>query len=544
MPFDVESARKSGYSDDEIVQHLSKTREFDYQSALKSGYSSPDIIDYLSKTPPPGRAPATPTPEPAQPKSVREFLLKSIPESAVGLAKGVAGAVTRPVETGKTLLSIPIGAAEKGFEALGFPQKPSGAEAIFDAFTNMLKERYGSMEAVKETAYRDPIGFLLDVSTVGAPAAGAIKATGAAPRVAEIAGRTAEAISPLEAPITVAKALRRPAEEALGFTTGTGRAAVQEAMKGSPEFVKAMRGVTGEEEILGVAQTALQTIKNERGAEYQGKLSEISKLKQSLDISPIRNKLDETLKVFNVKPGKEPGTLDFSRSTIDKSGQADVERIVEMVKDWGSKPGDRTPIMLDTLKRRLDDFYSENKNSRVIVSAVKDSVKGVLTKNVPEYQSMTANYARVSEDINEIQKALSLGTRAGADTALKKLLSSMRNNQEFRRSMLNKLDEATAGDLSAQVAGAAMKSPVPAHLGIIGATGVLTYLVKGLSVAEPSIAASLAMASPRIVGEVLSGISRMIQAMPPIPVAELGKYGVQAQRLLEMQQEQRPQGAQ
>src|SRR3972149_981818 len=449
MPFDVESARKSGYSDDEIVQHLSKPGEFDYQSALKSGYSSPDIIHYLSKPPPPGRAIAAPTLEPAQPKSVREFLLKSIPESAVGLAKGVAGAVTRPVETGKTILSIPIGAAEKGFEALGFPQKPSGAEAIFDAFANMLKERYGSMEAVKETASRDPIGFLLDVSTVGAPAAGVIKATGAVPRVAEIAGRTAEAISPLEAPITVAKALRRPAEEALGFTTGTGRAAVQEAMKGSPEFVKAMRGVTGEEEILGVAQTALQTIKNERGAEYQGKLSEISKLKQSLDISPIRNKLDETL------------------------------------------------------KRRPADFYSENKNSRVIVSAVKDSVKGVLTKNVPEYQSMTANYARVSEDINEIQKALSLGTRAGADTALKKLLSSMRNNQEFRRSMLNKLDEATAGDLSAQVAGAAMKSPVPAHLGIIGATGVLTYLVKGLSVAEPSIAASLAMASPRIVGEVL-----------------------------------------
>jgi hypothetical protein len=49
--FDVNAARQSGYSDDEILAHLTQTRNFDVDSALKSGYSKADVIQYLSSTP-------------------------------------------------------------------------------------------------------------------------------------------------------------------------------------------------------------------------------------------------------------------------------------------------------------------------------------------------------------------------------------------------------------------------------------------------------------------------------------------------------------
>lgn len=49
--FDVNAARSAGYSDDEILQHLTQSRSFDVQSALKSGYSKGDIINYLAGSP-------------------------------------------------------------------------------------------------------------------------------------------------------------------------------------------------------------------------------------------------------------------------------------------------------------------------------------------------------------------------------------------------------------------------------------------------------------------------------------------------------------
>lgn len=48
MPFDIEGARKSGYTDAEIADHLSQQSKFDAAGARSSGYSDADIIKHLS----------------------------------------------------------------------------------------------------------------------------------------------------------------------------------------------------------------------------------------------------------------------------------------------------------------------------------------------------------------------------------------------------------------------------------------------------------------------------------------------------------------
>jgi hypothetical protein len=58
--FDLNAARQAGYSDDEILQHLTSTRNFDVNSALKSGYSKSDVIGYLASTPAPNVPGQTP----------------------------------------------------------------------------------------------------------------------------------------------------------------------------------------------------------------------------------------------------------------------------------------------------------------------------------------------------------------------------------------------------------------------------------------------------------------------------------------------------
>ena len=54
MAFDVEGARKAGYSDEEIADHLAQESKFDVAGARKSGYSDAEIVQHLAE------APATP----------------------------------------------------------------------------------------------------------------------------------------------------------------------------------------------------------------------------------------------------------------------------------------------------------------------------------------------------------------------------------------------------------------------------------------------------------------------------------------------------
>ena len=54
MPFDVEAARKDGYSDADISNYLSQKSNFDITSAKKDGYTDADIIQHLSNKSPKG----------------------------------------------------------------------------------------------------------------------------------------------------------------------------------------------------------------------------------------------------------------------------------------------------------------------------------------------------------------------------------------------------------------------------------------------------------------------------------------------------------
>jgi hypothetical protein len=49
MAFDVNAARKSGYSDVEIADFLGKQSKFDAMGAIKAGYAPAELVDYLQK---------------------------------------------------------------------------------------------------------------------------------------------------------------------------------------------------------------------------------------------------------------------------------------------------------------------------------------------------------------------------------------------------------------------------------------------------------------------------------------------------------------
>lgn len=473
--------------------------------------------------------------------------IPNIPTSGMNYVKNMATAVMPKKES----YYIPGGEMARGFGnlAIGGVQKlipgEQGKEKYADTVGQFYKDRYGGGENVKNTFINDPVGFGADVSTLlslggtGASAAGrlikpATKSTAMMPAAANIppappaqmstlekigiemsqVGKAIEptnlAIKAITPPIKIAGSV---ASQIWGrLLTGAGSEAIETAFHGSPDFVDAMRGNIPKENVIGNAKDALNKMNLERSYKYQQTLEKLPNTKP-LDIVPIRSRFIDMLNRFKIKYDQNTGTtkfktttgLDFSRSRIiKKADQKDLNEIFNVVKDWGSRPDDLLPKNVDTLKQILGEYYSENSNIRAIVSATYSKARRTLVDNVPGYEKMVGDYETSIKTTNEIKKALSLSDRAMADTALRKLMSTMRENFEFRRDLLKQLEDTSGSDLSGQIAGLTMQSYIPK--GLIG-KGVDIGLLSGLLFAHtfsPTIGAVLLASSPRVAGEFLN----------------------------------------
>ena len=316
----------------------------------------------------------------------------------------------------------------------------------------------------------------------------------------------------------VAKGVWKLGKNILGVTTGTGKAAIEEAVKASPDFTKAMRGEMSGEEIVGNAKGALNLLKEQRGAAYQEHLAKLS-TEKSIDMSPVLKKTRELMKAYNVKIDAE-GNLDLSRVAMGKTGRNDIEDIITTLNTWGKQKGDRTPMGLDALKRQLDDFYSDSSQARQFVSSLRNSVKDTISKAVPEYGEMIKGYSEATKLIKDIESGLMMRKqgmtgRIVADQTLNRLLKVIKSDSDpLRKDLIKILSEKGAQDLTAQLAGYSMKNPLRGGFG-----GGVALAELGSTVIHPKMWPVLAASSPRLVGEFLRAYGKVAK--------EIGKPEVQ-----------------
>lgn len=296
----------------------------------------------------------------------------------------------------------------------------------------------------------------------------------------------------------------------IGRITGAGPGAAEEAVKGSEAFTDAMRGKITPEEIVDNAKEALGSLKAARAEAYQSKLAEIGKIKGEIDTAPIGEKTIKLAERYGVKV-KSDGTFDLSRTALGSKGNRDVKEILDIVKGWGSQPGDKTPMGLDTLKRQLDDFYSESSSARAFVAELRNEVRNLIVKNVPEYAQMTKGYAEATKLIKDVEQGLSLkktglSGRVVADQTLRRLMSSMRDNFELRRELLAILGEQGGQDLTGQVAGYTMSALLPR--GLAGITPSVAGTAAALNYLNPKWLPLIVASSPRVSGEFLRMVGK------------------------------------
>lgn len=429
--------------------------------------------------------------------------LGNIPSSTLGFGKSLVQ-FFNPINTVKTAQEIGTTLADSKGVTLGsfLKELPSATynTLVPQFFTKLFK---GDVEGAKKIITEDPVGQLAPVLLV---MRGVAEKAGVGAKFDKVISETTKTVTkPITKTVT---GVGNVVTNTLGVTTGAGGGAIKTALQGGKEFTDAMRGKTSMKDVLAESQDAVSRLAEMRRMEYQTKLADIKKMPQNLDISPVIKTLQENLRSFNVKPinGEITGKS-FERSVLqnDKPAQGVFKTIYDNLKTYGTQPGDRTPIALDTLKRSLSDLYSDNSSVRSFTQSMTSSVNGILKKNIPKYEEMTKQYADYSNLLKDIKQNLAVGGKAAEGTAMTRLTNALKQNNELRLEVLKELEKVTGVNLKDKIAGAALSEAIPR--GFIG-KGIDIYALSSMfrGIFSPEVFAQILLTSPRFVGELMNAL--------------------------------------
>ena len=284
----------------------------------------------------------------------------------------------------------------------------------------------------------------------------------------------------------------------LGMATGTGaesvRTAYQSGKAGATGFLDNMRGNVPATDVLDSAKAALGQMRLDRAAQYKNGMAGVSADKSVIDFAPIDKAVSAIQSMGNYKG-----------QVINKNSAGTVDEISGLVNQWKSlNPAEyHTPEGLDALKQAISDVRDTTQfgtAARKGADTAYNAVKNEITAQAPTYAKVMKDYSAASEALSEVEKALSLGNKTSADTAMRKLQSLMRNNVNTNygnRLGLAKTLESNGADLLAPIAGQAMSSYTPRGLsGLAASGGGIAALAT-----NPAALAALPATSPRLVGE-------------------------------------------
>jgi len=434
------------------------------------------------------------------------------------MASGIFEAVTSPVKTAKSVLDLGAGALqnvlpESLVQAVG---EDKSSRNVADAVGQHYKGRYGSIEGLKEAISTDPAGVMADASSLlGIGAMAAPGKFGTALKTAS------SAIDPMALALRGgAKAVSGAgsiAKKVLGGTTGVGEEAISQAYRAgktggetASTFTANMRGASNMDDVLTAAKENLRSMVDQKQKAYRSGMVDIRKDKSVLDMSGIEKSLNDSF-----------GMASFKGQIKNESAANALGKINKEIANWKSlDPAEfHTPEGLDALKQKIggivEEIPFEQKTARFAAGKVYDSIKSEITKQAPEYSKVMSEYSNASDTIKEIERALSLGNKAAADTSMRKLQSLMRNNANTnygtRTNLARTLEQAGGQELMPALAGQAVNEWTPR--GIQKATAGTGGAGLALTGNLPAAAGLAAVSSPRLVGEASYGAGQLVKLL-------------------------------
>ena len=464
---------------------------------------------------------------------------RNIPSSAVEFAKNTVQPILHPIETAENFKNLGLGVLEKTGILPGTEH-----EKYADAVGRFLADRYGGIENVKRTLATDPVGLAGDLSMIltGGGSAAA-RAPGVIGEIGTAARAAGTAIDPLRAAAAAGRGAGHVASEVLGVTTGAGglplRHAQQAGFEGGQAAQAFRENITGAaplEQAVNEARAAVRHLRQERGAAYRQGMADVGADATVLDFNRIDRAVTQAQGVKTYR-GRSGTAQEQNLSPRTEGIRTEMENAIE---HWRSlDPAEfHTPEGIDALKQQLGNIRDATQlhtPERVAADRIYNAVRQTIVDQVPEYAHVMQGYEQASRQVREIERTLSLNPNATIDTALRKLQSTLRDNVNTsfgrRTELADFLVNAGAPHLMQRLAGQALSAWAPrglARLSAAAATHAIPAIVMGagagLLPAAATAAATLPMASPRLMGEAAYGIGRARRAYQPFaPVPRISR---------------------
>ena len=443
---------------------------------------------------------------------------------------GLVEALSNPAQTARGIADVAAGGfynampaiVQRGINAIEVnPEAQQRAIQTANVVGQDFAKTYGTGEGFKQAAQEDPFRILSDVSMLAGGAGAGLKAANIGAKTTQagnVLSTASNVLNPVTQAIATTKAVGKGAETIgkgyLAAKSGVGMEPIEQAIKagaeGNQTFLENMRDKVPSLQVLDDAKSNLAQMNADKMKEYRSGMVNIKNDKTVLNFTGIDNAL------------KNAESMAYYKGKVkDQTAVNVLEDMRKKVADWkNSDPAEyHTPEGMDALKQTLYESFGklarEEKTAYAAGKQVYDSVKSEIGKQAPTYAQVMKGYSESSDLINEIERTLSLGDKASADTAMRKLQSLMRNNVNTnygqRVSLAQELSKSGGIDLMPALAGQAMNSLTPR--GLQGASNVPTaYLAYGAG--GPALAAAdVLSSSPRVVGETAYKYGQMAGAL-------------------------------
>ena len=433
---------------------------------------------------------------------------------------GLVDAVSSPVQAARGLADVAAGGfynampavVQRGINAIEInPQAQQRAIQTANAVGQDYARTYGTGTGFQQMMEQDPFRVVGDVSTVLGGGGAALRAANMGGRTAGVANamvRAGELTNPINAMVKGTQLIPKLGTEVLpatlGLTTGVGgdtvKTAFESGLKGKTAFKENMRGDVPITQVLDDARQNLANMNAAKQANYRSGMVNIANDKTVLNFSGIDQALSDAEKYAK-----------FKGKVVNQTADDLLSSVKGIVEDWKkSNPADfHTPEGLDKLKQTVwGEIEKLPDGAKQALAAGKDiynAIKSEISTQAPTYAQVMKDYTEASELVHEIERALSLGKKASADTAIRKLQSLTRNNVNTnygqRTALAEQLVAQGGNEIMPALAGQAMRSEIPRNLA--GQSGAIGAGYAAIS--NPWTAAALPFASPRLVGEAAYG---------------------------------------
>ncbi len=189
-------------------------------------------------------------------------------------------------------------------------------------------------------------------------------------------------------------------------------------------------------------------------------MTAVKQATQPINLEPIESTINNTVQAFTYKGvAKNPqvlNALNDAKSLLD---------------DFKKLPADQYHGAegLDAFKQQIRALINrqplEARDVRSALGQVEQGIKKQIENKAPIYAKAMSDYSEASDLIDEATRALSLGEKTTADTALRKLQSVMRNNANTnygaRLASVETLEQAGGRPILPQLAGQALSDWTP-----------------------------------------------------------------------------------